>query len=69
MEDHRSSNEAAVRHLHKAIERMRRDLAEIQFWADAVSGFSQPVPDYDPAEMMVWLPPEQASMLKRHKGS
>jgi hypothetical protein len=58
-------NEEMVRHLYEAIERVRRDVAEVEFWADAIAGFAEPVPNYKPSDMSVWLPPEQATALKR----
>jgi hypothetical protein len=59
-------NEQVVRHLFEAIERVREDVAKVEFWASAVTGFSQPVPSYDPDERRVWVPPEQAASLKRN---
>ena len=58
------AKKAIARHLSDAIERVRQDVAKVEFWADAVSGFSQPIPDYNPGQVNVWLPPEQASSLK-----
>ena len=55
------TNEQVVRHLFEAIDRVREDVAKVEFWANAVTGFSQPIPDYDPDESRVWLPPEQAA--------
>jgi hypothetical protein len=57
--------EKVVGHLFEAIDRVRDDVAKVEFWADIVTGFAQPVPEYDPQEMRVWLPPEQATNLKR----
>ena len=37
-----------ARHLHAAIDRVREDVAKVEFWADAMTGFSEPVPDYEP---------------------
>ncbi len=54
-----------TRNLFDAIERVREDVAKVEFWANAVTGFAQPVPDYDPGQMTVWLPGEQATRLKR----
>ena len=54
---------ALSRNLHEAVERVRRDVERVEFWADAVAGFSQPVPDYDRTQSKVWLPAEQASAL------
>jgi hypothetical protein len=63
MED--GGRDLAVRHLREAIERVKRDVAAVEFWAEAVAGFAQPVPDYGPSDMSVWLPPEQATTLRR----
>ncbi len=60
-------NEQIVRHLFEAIERVREDVAKVEFWASAVTGFAQPVPSYDPDETRVWVPPEQAANRKRRK--
>jgi len=54
---------AVTRNLHAAIERVREDVAKVEFWADAVTGFSQPVPDYRPSDVNIFLPPEQAKKL------
>ena len=59
--------EALARHLHEAIERVREDVAKVEFWADAVSGFSEPVPDYQPEDVTVWLPSEQAATVSSAK--
>lgn len=52
-----------ARHLHAAIERVRADMEKVEFWADAMTSFSEPVPDYDPKDVTVWLPWEQATRL------
>jgi hypothetical protein len=56
-----------ARHLHAAIERVREDMAKVEFWADAVSGFSEPVPEYHAEDVQVWLPPEQAQRISSAK--
>jgi hypothetical protein len=56
-----------ARHLHDAIERVREDMEKVEFWADAVSGFSEPVPDYDSDDVTVWLPSEQARTISSAK--
>jgi hypothetical protein len=58
------AREMVARHLLEAIERVRRDVEKVEFWADAVTGFAQPVPDYEPGQVNVWVPREQASALK-----
>ena len=52
-----------TRHLIEAIEQVRLDMAKVELWAYAVSGFSRSVPAYDPREMTVWLPSEQGKKL------
>lgn len=52
-----------ARHLHAAIERVREDMAKVEFWADAVTGFSEPVPDYESEDVKIWLPSEQATTI------
>lgn len=54
---------ALVRNLHEAIARVRDDVEKVEFWADAVSGFTQPVPAYNAGDANVWVPPEQARSL------
>jgi hypothetical protein len=64
-----SSNEkgdatkAVARNLHEAIQRVREDVAKVEFWADAVTEFSQPAPEYKPGDANIWLPQEQAAKL------
>jgi hypothetical protein len=58
-----AANDAVTRHLLEAIERVRDDVAKVEFWADAVAGFSRPVPDYEADGASVWLPAEQAHTL------
>jgi hypothetical protein len=54
-----------TRHLIEAIEQVRLDMAKVELWAYAVSGFSRSVPAYDPGEMTVWLPSEQGKKLDK----
>ena len=61
-------NDAVTRHLLEAIERVRDDVAKVEFWAGAVAGFAQPVPVYEPDNASVWLPTEQASALRSNGG-
>lgn len=45
--------DAAMEHvreeLHRAIDRMRVDLARVEILTAALSAFARPVPDYEPA--------------------
>jgi hypothetical protein len=58
MDDKGDAAQMLSQHLHAAIERVREDVAKVEFWADAVAGFTQPVPTYDPGDVKVWLPSE-----------
>jgi hypothetical protein len=35
-------------HLLDAVERLQEDIAKVELWAAALSGFAQPVPKYEP---------------------
>src|SRR6185503_10256680 len=37
------ATDALARHLHAAIERVREDMEKVEFWADAMTSFSEPV--------------------------
>lgn len=63
MENTGAVKDVVKRHLFDAIEQVRVDVEKVEFWASAVAGFGLPVPDYNPAEMRVWLPHEQATRL------
>jgi hypothetical protein len=60
---------ALVRNLHEAIARVRDDVEKVEFWADAVSGFTEPVPAYKARDVNVWVPTEQAQSLSDKKKS
>jgi hypothetical protein len=53
------TNEQFVRHLFEAIDRVREDVAKVEFWASAVSGFAEPVPGYEPDSTRVWFRPSR----------
>ncbi|MGE3149453.1 MAG: hypothetical protein AB7K04_10355 [Pseudorhodoplanes sp.] len=49
-----ASSELVSQNLRKAIEDLRRDMTRVEMWADALTGFSQPIPGYDvPAEYLL----------------
>jgi hypothetical protein len=64
MNDKVDATKALSRNLQAAIERVRQDVERVEFWAEAVVGFSQPVPDYDRNKGNVWIPSEQATALR-----
>lgn len=35
--------------LQESLARLREDIDRVELWANALEGFSQPVPDYDPS--------------------
>jgi hypothetical protein len=65
----KGANDALTRHLLEAVDRVRDDVEKVEFWADAVAGFSKPVPKYEPGDASVWIPTEQATTLNRSKNS
>ena len=54
---------AITRRMFESLERVREDVRRVELWAGVLDGLSQPVPEYDPAHMCVWLPHEQAVVL------
>jgi hypothetical protein len=63
MEQDRDPRTEATRQLMDAIERAHADVAKVEFWADVLTGFAQPIPEYRPGDISVWLPGEQATKL------
>jgi hypothetical protein len=41
------AREMIARELQEAVERLHHDIARVEFWTDALGGFSQPIPDYE----------------------
>jgi hypothetical protein len=37
------------RRLREALDRLEKDIASVEVWAGALSGFNQPIPDYEPS--------------------
>jgi hypothetical protein len=40
--------EDLARHLGDSVERLQKQVEKVEFWASAVMGFAQPVPEYEP---------------------
>ena len=40
--------DALARQLADSVERLQKQAETVEFWATALTGFAQPVPDYDP---------------------
>jgi hypothetical protein len=51
----------AKERLRQAIESLRADIDRVEFWADALDGLVQPVPDYQATDRLSQhlLPPKQ----------
>src|ERR1044072_4976975 len=45
--------ENLTRQLHDSVERLQQQAKKVEFWASAVSGLAQPVPEYTPEETAV----------------
>jgi hypothetical protein len=71
MDERKNPAKDLSRRLQAAIKQVRDDVEKVEFWAEAMSGFSEPVPAYDPNKVKVWLPAEQATALSsdRHSGA
>jgi hypothetical protein len=44
------AKERIERELQEAIDRLRADLVRVEIWANALTGFSRPIPEYQPNE-------------------
>jgi hypothetical protein len=49
--------EPAKERLREAIERLRGDIDRVEFWADALDGLAQPVPEYEASDLSRHLLP------------
>jgi hypothetical protein len=58
-----------ARHLSDSVERLQKQVEKVEFWASAVSGFTQPVPDYEPAETRIgrYLKPGRRPRKRNHR--
>jgi hypothetical protein len=41
------ARERIARRLQDAVERLRQDMDQVEFWTEVLSGLSRPVPDYN----------------------
>jgi hypothetical protein len=48
MNSHKNPRSTLTEHLDSSIQQVRDNLDAVSFWAHAVSGFSQPIPAYEP---------------------
>ena len=47
-----SAVEPAKANLRKALESLRREIDRVEFWADALEGLTQPVPEYQASDRL-----------------
>jgi len=45
--------EDLARHLSDSVERLQKQVEKVEFWASAVTGFAQPVPEYEPESTQI----------------
>jgi hypothetical protein len=41
------AREMIARELQAAVESLHKDIARVEFWAEALGGFAKPIPDYE----------------------
>lgn len=62
-----STREPARERLRQAIESLRSDIDRVEFWAGALDGLAQPVPEYQATDRLLsqhLLPSRQAAIAK-----
>jgi hypothetical protein len=66
-----AARERIGRRLQEAIDKLERDIAEVELWAAALDEFSKPAPDYDPtaAPLDRYILPERRTGRGRDKNS
>ena len=58
-----------ARHLTDSVESLHKQLEKVEFWASAVTGFTQPVPEYEPESSKVgrYVKPGRQRRKRRHR--
>jgi len=61
--------EDLARHLSDSVERLQKQVEKVEFWACAVTGFAQPVPEYEPESTKVgrYVKPKRSPRKRRHR--
>ena len=61
--------ENLTRQLHDSVARLQRQAEKVEFWASAVSGLAQPVPEYTPEETAVsrYMKPRRVARKRRKR--
>jgi hypothetical protein len=60
-----------ARHLSDSVDRLQKQVEAVEFWASAVAGLAQPVPDYEPesASIARYLKPRSQPRRRRRRAS
>jgi hypothetical protein len=63
--------ENLARQLCDSVDRLQQQAEKVEFWASAVAGFTQPVPDYDPETSAVarYVKPGRPARRRRRRRS
>ena len=61
--------EHLARRLADSIDRLHKQAEQVEFWASAVTGFTQPVPDYEPETSSVarYVKPGRVARKRRRR--
>ena len=61
--------EHLARRLADSIDRLHKQVEQVEFWASAVSGFTHPVPDYEPETSAIarYLKPGRPGRKRRRR--
>ncbi len=63
--------ENLARQLCDSVERLQQQAQKVEFWASAVAGLSQPVPDYDPESSKIdrYVKPGRPARKRQRRAS
>src|SRR5438477_7817517 len=63
--------ETVARQLSDSVDRLQKQAETVEFWATALTGFAQPVPDYDPEATAVarYVKPGRPARKRRRRRS
>ena len=63
--------ESVARQLSDSVDRLQKQAETVEFWATALTGFAQPVPDYDPETTAVarYVKPGRQPRKRRRRRS
>ena len=63
--------ENLTRQLCDSVDSLQKQVEKVEFWASAVSGFAQPVPEYEPEGTKVgrYVRPKRRPRKRRHRAA